>query len=119
MNGAVEAANKNIKNNLTKMMITYKDWHEKLPKALFAYRTTMRTSTGVTPYSLVYGMEAVVPMEVEIPSLRVLKEVDLREAAWIKAQYDQLNLIDEKRLAALAHGQLYQRRMMKAYNKKV
>jgi len=39
----------------------------------------MRTSTGATPYSLVYGMEAVVPLEVEIPSLRVLMESGLEE----------------------------------------
>ncbi|KAI9072161.1 hypothetical protein K1719_045875 [Acacia pycnantha] len=61
------------------MTVTYKDWHEKLPYALHGYRTTMRTSTGVTPYSLVYGMEAVTPIEVEIPSLRILAESDLDE----------------------------------------
>ena len=69
MNGAVEAANKNIKRIIGKMTETYKDWHEKLPFALFAYRTSVRTSTGATPFSLVYGMEAVLPIEVEIPSL--------------------------------------------------
>jgi hypothetical protein len=34
------------------------------------------------------------------------------------ACYEQLNFIDEKRLAALCHGQLYQRRIERAYNKK-
>ncbi|EOY32243.1 RNA-directed DNA polymerase (Reverse transcriptase), Ribonuclease H [Theobroma cacao] len=82
MNGAVEAANKNIKRIIEKMTDIYKDWHEKLPFALHAYRTTVRTSTGATPFSLVYGMEAVLPIEVEIPSLRVLKEVQLEEAEW-------------------------------------
>lgn len=69
MNGAVEAANKNIKKFVQKMVVTYKDWHEKLPFALHGYRTSVRTSTGATPFSLVYGMEAVFPVEVEIPSL--------------------------------------------------
>ena len=108
MNGTVEAANKNIKRIIEKMTITYKDWHEMLPFALMAYRTSIRTSTGVTPYSLVYGIEAVLPIEVEIPSLRVLFETDLDEAEWINKRMDQLNLIEEKRLAALCHGQLYQ-----------
>ncbi|RVW33546.1 Retrovirus-related Pol polyprotein from transposon 17.6 [Vitis vinifera] len=58
-NGAVEAANKNIKRILRKMVETSRDWSEKLPFALWAYRTSFRTSTGATPYSLVYGMEAV------------------------------------------------------------
>ena len=45
-NGAVEAANKNIKRILSKMVKTYKDWSEYLPFALWGYRTTMRTITG-------------------------------------------------------------------------
>ena len=80
MNEAVEAANKNVKKIVAKMTDTYKDWHEKLPFALHAYRTTVRTSTGATPFSLVYGMEAVLPIEIEIPSLRVLMEAKLEEA---------------------------------------
>ena len=70
-NGAVEAANKNIKRILRKMVKTSRDWLEKLPFALWAYRTFIRTSIGVTPYSLVYGMEAVLPIEIEMGSLRV------------------------------------------------
>ena len=119
MNGAVEAANKNLKKIIQKMTVTYKDWHEMLPFALHGYRTTVRTSTGATPFSLVYGMEAVLPIEVEIPSLRVLMEAQLKDAEWIQARYDQLNLIEGKRLTALCHGQLYQRRLMRAYAKKV
>uniref|UniRef100_A0A2N9GNL7 Uncharacterized protein n=1 Tax=Fagus sylvatica TaxID=28930 RepID=A0A2N9GNL7_FAGSY len=118
MNGAVEAANKNVKKILSKMTETYKDWHEHLPYALCAYRTSVRTSVGATPYSLVYGMEAVLPVEVEIPSLRILSQTQLEEAEWAQARYEQLNFIDEKRLAALCHGQLYQRRIERAYNKK-
>jgi len=68
MNGAVKAANKNIKKIVQKMVVTYKDWHEMLPFTLHGYRTSIRTST---PFSLVYGMEAVLPFEVEISSLRV------------------------------------------------
>ncbi|KAI5390749.1 hypothetical protein KIW84_075879 [Lathyrus oleraceus] len=74
MNGAVEAANKSIKKIIQKMTVTYKDWHEMLPFALHGYRTSVRTSTGATPFSLVYGMEAILPVEVQIPSLRIMKE---------------------------------------------
>ena len=119
MNGAVEAANKNIKRIVEKMTKTYKDWHEKLPFALYAYRTTVRTSTGATPFSLVYGMDAVLPVEVEIPSLRILMETKLEEAEWVQSRYEQLNLIEERRLTALCHGKMYQRRMIRAHDKKV
>ena len=49
-NGAVEAANKNIKGILRKMIETSRDWSEKLPFALWAYRTSFRTSIGATDY---------------------------------------------------------------------
>ncbi|XP_049381359.1 uncharacterized protein LOC125845913 [Solanum stenotomum] len=65
MNGAVEAANKNIKRILRKMTNNYKHWHESLSFALLSYRTTIKTSIGATPYLLVYRIEAVLPMKVE------------------------------------------------------
>ncbi|PKI49585.1 hypothetical protein CRG98_030022, partial [Punica granatum] len=93
--------------------------HEMLPHALLAYHTSIRTSTGATPYSLVYGMEVVLPIEVEIPSMRILAEAELKEAEWAKQRYEQLNFIDEKRLKALCHGQCYQQRMARAFNGRV
>ena len=53
------------------MVESSRDWSENLPFALWAYRTSFRTSTGATPYSLVYGMEAVLPVEFKTGSLRV------------------------------------------------
>ena len=67
-NWAIEAANNNIKRILRKMVETSRDWSEKLPFVLWAYRTSFCTSTGSAPYSLVYGMEAVMPVEIEICS---------------------------------------------------
>jgi hypothetical protein len=113
MNGAVEAANKNVKKIIQKMVVTYKDWHEMLPFALHAYRTAVRTSTGATPYTLVYGMEAVMPLEVEIPSLRVLVDSELEEVEWVKVRYEQLNMIGEKRLAAICHHQRWPNHMIR------
>ena len=52
--------------------------------------------TGATLYSLAYSMEAVLPVEVEISSLQILREAELEEAEWVKDRYVQLNLIDER-----------------------
>ena len=90
-----------------------------LPYALLGYRTTVRTSTGATPYLLVYGTEAVVPAEVEIPSLRIIQEAELSNAEWVSKRIDQLALIDEKRMIAVCHGQLYRQRMTRAFHKRV
>ena len=119
MNGAMEAANKNIKKIIQKMMVSYKDWHEMLPFALHGYRTSVRTSTGATPYSLVYGMEAALPFEVEVPSQKILAESGIEESGWAQTRYDQLNLIEGKRLTAMSHGHLYQQRIKNAFDKKV
>jgi tartrate dehydratase beta subunit/fumarate hydratase class I family protein len=53
--------------------------------ALHAYRTAVRTSIGATPYTLVYGMEAVMPLEVENPSLRVLVDSEFRRGGMGKS----------------------------------
>ena len=118
-NGAVEAANKNIKRILRKMIETSRDWSEKLPFALWAYRTSFRTSTGATPYSLVYGMKAVLPVEIEMRSLRVALEQQISEAEWVQSRLDQLSLLDERRLRAADHIQAYQRKMARAFKKRV
>ena len=64
-------------------------------------------------------MEAVLPMEVQIPSLRIMKDAGLSKDDWIQTRLDQLKLIDEKRLTTVCHGQTYQKQMIKAFNKKV
>ncbi|XP_070024991.1 uncharacterized protein [Nicotiana sylvestris] len=68
---------------------------------------------------LVYSTEAVIPVEVEIPSLRIMQEVELDDAEWVKCRYEQLALIDGKRMNTVCHYQLYQNRMSRAFNKRV
>ncbi|XP_070018822.1 uncharacterized protein [Nicotiana sylvestris] len=118
-NGAIEAANKNIKKILRKMIQDSRQWHEKFPFALLGYRTTVCTSIGATLYLLVYGIEDVIPAEVKIPSLCIIVESEIEDTKWVKTRLEQLMLIDEKRLAAVCFGQLYQQRMACTYNKKV
>ena len=86
---------------------------------MWAYRTSFRTSTGATPYSLVYGMEAVLPVEIEIGSLRVALEHQISKTEWAQSRYDQLNLLDERRLRVADHVQAYQRKMTCAFRKRV
>ncbi|XP_058104740.1 uncharacterized protein LOC131248475 [Magnolia sinica] len=82
MNGGVEAANKTIIRILERIVKTYRDWSEMLPYALWAYQTSVRSAIGATPYELVYGMKAVLPVEIKIPSLRIQLESEVEEGEW-------------------------------------
>ena len=91
-------------------MKNYKDWHLQLPYALWGYRKSIRSSTEATPYSLVYGMEAVLSFEMGIHSLRTVLESEIPKGDWLQSRYNQLCMMDEKRLKALYHIQGYQDR---------
>ena len=45
-------------------------WPEELPGILWAYKTTVQTPTGETPFNLTYGTKAVIPVKVGITSLK-------------------------------------------------
>ena len=51
------------------------NWHTMLFSALWAYRTLVKTSTGFTPFQLVYSLEAMLPIECEISSLQLAIEL--------------------------------------------
>jgi hypothetical protein len=52
-------------------------WHEKLSETLWAHRTSRHNATEETNFELVYGQEAVLPMEIGLQSLRVIEQDSL------------------------------------------
>ena len=70
-NGQAEDVNKVIVNGLKKRLDDAKGrWVEELSHVLWTYRTTPRKSTGETPFSMTYGVKAVIPLEIGFPTLR-------------------------------------------------
>ena len=70
-NVQVEIVNKVIVNGFKKRLDDAKGiWVEELPHVLWTYRTTPRRSTGETPFSMSYGADAVIPIEIGFPTLR-------------------------------------------------
>ena len=45
-------------------------WVKELPSVMWTHRTTRRRSTRETPFALAYGVEAVIPLEVGLPTTR-------------------------------------------------
>ncbi|MCI11137.1 gypsy retrotransposon integrase-like protein, partial [Trifolium medium] len=70
-NGQAEAANMVILRGLKRRLDENKEkWVEELQSVLWAYRTTPHSTTGETPFRLVYGTKAVIPVEIGEPSRR-------------------------------------------------
>ncbi|XP_016167909.1 uncharacterized protein LOC107610364 [Arachis ipaensis] len=101
-NGQIEAANK-ILINLIKKQIGRKPqtWHETLSQVLWAYRNSPRSATCTSPYKLVYGHNAVLPLEINLNTLRIMKQDDLLIEDYWNAMYDELNDLNLERILAL------------------
>ena len=88
---------------------------EELPGVLWAYRTTTRKPTSISPFALTYGMEVVIPTEIGLPTTRTTTpESENAESVVI-----ELNASDELREAAVIRVVSYQRRLTNSYNKRV
>ena len=100
----------------TKLDDTKGAWPKELPNVLWAYRTTVRTLTGETPFKLTYSTRAVIPVEVGVTSIRrkVLCEENNDNQLWIN-----LDCLDEVRDKTYSRMTIYQQKMAEYYNKRV
>ncbi|KAL0411872.1 UNVERIFIED_CONTAM: hypothetical protein Slati_3776900 [Sesamum latifolium] len=78
--------------------------------------TTPRGSTGETPFSLVYGTEAIIPAELGMPSHRVM---NFSEECNENLLRENLDLIEELREKAFLRAQRYKNIMISSYNIRV
>ena len=88
-------------------------WPDKLPGVLWAYRTTVRTPTGETPFRLAYGSEAVIPIEVHMANRRVMKYQNEDNEEQLRLNLD---LIDEVRMDAEQRTIRYKNLMARQYD---
>ncbi|XP_074323239.1 uncharacterized protein LOC141660175 [Apium graveolens] len=116
-NGQAEASNKVIINSLKTRLALHKGkWAEELSWVLWADRTTPKTSTWQTPYSLVYGTKAVLSNEVVMPTIRY--RLSTYDANKHKMIHD-IDTIDESREMTKIRMAIYQQKVTKSYTKNV
>eukprot|EP00253_Pinus_taeda_P026228 PITA_26228 len=85
-----------------------KDWADRLVEATWAHNTTWKATTSFTPYELVYGKKALLSIEFEYNTLRVVAQLDLDLSHAQRERLSQLNGLDEHRMQALLHSEVVQ-----------
>eukprot|EP00253_Pinus_taeda_P033235 PITA_33235 len=107
-NGQVEVTNQALEGILTKVVSSsIKDWAKRLVEATWAYNTTWKTTTGFTPYEVVYGNKAFMSIEFEFNTLRMVSQLDLDLSHAYKEILLQLNGLDEYEMQTLLHTEVF------------
>ena len=92
-NGQAEITNKVIKVALTKMVnANQTNWDTKLHATLWAYRTTYKVTTKHTPFSLVFGTEALLPMAYLHPDVYQKQSQEIHPI--LEKRMEQLKVMD-------------------------
>ncbi|GJU44619.1 reverse transcriptase domain-containing protein [Tanacetum coccineum] len=89
-------------------------WIDELPQVLWAHRTTPKSSNGETPFSLVYGSEAVILIEISVQT-KLVQDFDHKENE--KRRQEDLDILEEKREMASIKEAHYKQKLEGYYNK--
>ena len=115
-NSQAEAFNKTLLTALKKRLDSAKGkWVDELPGVLWAYRMTARKTTDISPFTLTYGMEAIVSTEIGMPTL----QTDIPEQSNTEFVIKELDMADDLREAAAMRIASYHHRLANLYNRRV
>ncbi|XP_071687882.1 uncharacterized protein [Rutidosis leptorrhynchoides] len=92
------------------------EWVDELPSVLWAHRTTHKNNTGETPFSLVYGTEAVIPAELMVPTKHIRNFDESSNDEGLRANLDML---EERREIATIREAIKKQKISKYYDKHV
>nr|GFB63942.1 reverse transcriptase domain-containing protein [Tanacetum cinerariifolium] len=116
-NGLVERANRSLGEGIKVRLGEWnKNWVQELPHVLWAHRTMIKSSHGDTPFSLTYGTEVVIPVEIEMPTYRTTAVDVVNNDEELRLN---LNLLEERRELAAVSEAKSKSKMMKYYNFRV
>lgn len=94
-----------------------KNWQKKLVNALWADRLSTKRSIGMSPYELVYGMEARFPTSLGIPTIRLLQEIQA-EPNDIQRRINQTIHLQQTREQVYDRAQILQEKLKKMFDKR-
>ena len=94
------------------------NWNLTLFSALWSYRTSVKTSVGFTPLQMVYGLEVVLPIECQIPYLKIAVEL-LLDTSTKEERFLYLTNLDENRRDDALANEAHKKCIKAQYNKYV
>ena len=116
-NGHVESANRVLLRGLKRRLEKAKgNWAEEVPRIVWAYHTTPQPTTRETPFNLVYGSDAMIPVEIQESSSRFQNFVVEESNEERKVNLD---LLDEVREEARTKADALKRRVEYKHNLKL
>eukprot|EP00253_Pinus_taeda_P019729 PITA_19729 len=117
-NGLVESSNKSLINIIKKLLEeNKKNWYKKLTNALWVDRLSTKKSIGMSPYELVYGMEAKFPSSLGIPTIKLLQEIQ-DELNDMQRRVNQTIHLQQTREQVFNKAQILQEKLKKMFDKK-
>jgi hypothetical protein len=120
-NGQVERANgmilKGLKPHIFKQLEKFQArWVTELPSVLWSLHTTLCRATSFTPFFMVHGSEAVLPIDIDYSSPRVQAYTEEGNQVTLEDVIDQL---DEAREVALLRCAKYQQALRRYHERNV
>jgi hypothetical protein len=101
-NGQAESNNKTLLKLIENQIEENPErWHEVLSEALWAHRVSKHSAIKVTPFELVYGQEAVLPIEVNPDALRIAPQNELLAVNYHNLMFNRLDEVSDERVKAL------------------
>eukprot|EP00253_Pinus_taeda_P012365 PITA_12365 len=117
-NGLAESSNKSLINIIKRLLEeNKKKWHRKLTNALWADRLSTKKSIGMSPYELVYGMEARFPSSLGIPTIELLQEIQA-EPNDMQRRVNQTIHLQQTREQVYDRAQMLQEKLKNMFDKK-
>jgi hypothetical protein len=119
-NGHAESSNRTLISLIKKKISDNpRHWHKILSESLWAHKISKHHATKVSPFELVYGQEAVLPVEINLNTVRFTKQNDLTIDDYYNLMMDNIDEVTDKRVATLAEMEKDNIMVARAYNKKV
>lgn len=105
--GLVERLNRTLKTSLG--IVTGQDsktWAQHLPFVVFAYNTAKQASTRFSPFQVMFGRSATLPM---LASLEVKQDANYNTRQWVEFLNQEIPIIHAKAIENIKKAQQYQK----------